>query len=69
MSRLKHLISSRVKWHVLAPSMTASVMLVAAALTPAAVAAPSAAQPREIARKDTLVISGFGPGLSEIQDP
>jgi peptide/nickel transport system substrate-binding protein len=69
MARLKHLISSRVKWHVLAPSMTASVMLVAAALTPAAVAAPSAAQPAEIARKDTLVISGFGPGLSEIQDP
>src|SRR5262249_9770553 len=59
------LVSSRpVKWQVLTPSLFASVLLIAAALTPAA-----AAQPREIARKDTLIVSGFGPGNTEIQDP
>jgi len=69
MARPKLLQSRHVKWHTLVPSLTAIVLLAAAAISPAAVAATSRAQPVEVARKDTLIISGFGPGLSEIQDP
>jgi peptide/nickel transport system substrate-binding protein len=43
-------------------------MLVAAALHPAALAAAPAAI-NDVDRKDTLIVSGFGPGLTEIQDP
>jgi peptide/nickel transport system substrate-binding protein len=54
---------------MLVPSLSASVMLVVAAFVPAAAAAPSRAQLREVERKDTLIVSGFGPGLTEITDP
>src|SRR5262249_58594438 len=64
MARPTLVSSGPVKWQLLTPSLLASVLLSAAALTPAA-----AAQPREIARKDTLIVSGFGPGNTEIQDP
>jgi peptide/nickel transport system substrate-binding protein len=50
----------------------ASVLLVATAMGPATLAAATPAQApalADVARKDTLVVSGFGPGLSEIQDP
>jgi hypothetical protein len=46
-------------------------MLVISAFSPATLAAatPTDGQLRDVARKDTLVVSGFGPGLTEIQDP
>ncbi len=68
MARLTLLKSRYVKWHTLVPSLSASVLLLAAAISPAAVAAPSK-QVRDVARRDTLIVSGFGPGDSEITDP
>jgi peptide/nickel transport system substrate-binding protein len=53
--------------HTLAPSLTASVLLASSMLSPAA-AAPSA-QIRDVARRDTLVVSAFGPGEAVILDP
>jgi peptide/nickel transport system substrate-binding protein len=46
-------------------------MLIVAAISPTTLAAatPTRAAPRDVERKDTLIISGFGPGLTEIQDP
>ncbi|HEY3060265.1 MAG TPA: ABC transporter substrate-binding protein, partial [Chloroflexota bacterium] len=55
----------RVTWRSLA-RLTVSAVLVLGALVPAPLAA---AQVRDVARKDTLILSGFGPGLTEIQDP
>jgi peptide/nickel transport system substrate-binding protein len=43
-------------------------MLIAAALHPAALAAAPAAI-KDVDRKDTLIVSGFGPGMTEITDP
>src|SRR5690348_4055711 len=56
------------RWRSLLPALGASTMLVAAAIHPAALAAAPAAL-RDVDRKDTLIVSGFGPGLTEIQDP
>jgi len=63
--------AERVKWRFLLTSLGASAMLAVAAVSPIplAAAAPTNGQLRDVARKDTLVVSGFGPGLSEIQDP
>ena len=68
MARLTLLKARYVKWHTLVPSLSASVLLLAAAISPAAVAAPSK-QVRDVARRDTLIVPGFGPGDSEITDP
>ena len=56
----------RVTWRYLLPCLGASAMLLASAFSPLALAAGA---PRDVDRKDTLIISDFGPGLSEIQDP
>ena len=51
-------------------SLSASVMLIIAAVNAAPLSAESAhADIKEVARKDTLMVSAFGPGLTEIQDP
>src|SRR5262249_9601441 len=52
-------------------SLGASMMLLMAAFGPAPLVAASgrAGDIKEVARKDTLVVSSFGPGLTEIQDP
>ncbi len=55
----------RLTWRSLA-RLTVSAVLVLGALVPAPLAA---AQVRDVPRKDTLILSGFGPGLTEIQDP
>src|SRR3954451_9378471 len=60
----------RITWRSALPSFATSVLLFIAALNPASLAAaPNAAAPKDVARKDTLIVSGFGPGLTEIQDP
>src|SRR5438876_12091922 len=56
----------RVNWRAILTSLGASTMLVASALSPVTLAS---AAPKDVARKDTLVVSDFGPGLTEIQDP
>src|SRR5690349_25179454 len=56
------------RWRTLASSVTASLLLIGTAITPAAVSSQGA-QVQDVARKDTLIVSGFGPGLSEITDP
>jgi peptide/nickel transport system substrate-binding protein len=43
-------------------------MLIAAAMNPVSLAAAPAAI-KDVDRKDTLIVSGFGAGLTEIQDP
>jgi len=60
-----------ISWRTALPSFATSALLFIAALNPASLAAatPQAAAPKEVARKDTLIVSGFGPGLTEIQDP
>jgi peptide/nickel transport system substrate-binding protein len=68
-----------IKWRALLGSLGASALLIGTALNPATLAAatpgdapaavPHSAQLRDVARKDPLMVSGFGPGLSEIQDP
>src|SRR5437868_6119392 len=59
-----------VSWRSLLPSLSASVMLVLGALNPAPLAAaPAQADLKEVARQDTLMVSGFGAGMTEIQDP
>jgi peptide/nickel transport system substrate-binding protein len=55
-----------VKWRTILTGLSASAMLIASAVSPATLAA---AAPKEVARKDTLVVSDFGPGLTEITDP
>ena len=61
----------RITWRSALPSFATSALLFIAALNPASLAAatPQAAAPKDVARKDTLIVSGFGPGLTEIQDP
>src|SRR5207302_11162819 len=66
MARSPFATPRRVNWRALVPSLGASAMLLASAFSPAALAA---GQPAEVARKDTLVISEFGPGNTELQDP
>src|SRR5439155_24323390 len=56
----------RVHWRLLLPSLAASAMLLASMFSPAVLAAGA---PADVARKDTLVISEFGPGDTELQDP
>jgi peptide/nickel transport system substrate-binding protein len=56
----------RVNWRALLPSLGASAMLLVSAFSPAALAAGA---PADVARKDTLVVSEFGPGNTELQDP
>ncbi len=56
----------RVNWRFLLPSLAASAMLLASMFSPAVLAAGA---PADVARKDTLVISEFGPGNTELQDP
>src|SRR2546425_3754084 len=65
MARSPFMTPRRVNWRALGPSLGASVMLLAAAFSPAALAAGA---PADVARKDTLVISEFGPGNTELQD-
>jgi ABC-type transport system substrate-binding protein len=52
-------------------SLSASATLLLGAINPAPLSAgnPRAADGHDVARKDTLVVSGFSPGLSEIVDP
>ena len=52
-------------------SLGVSAMLLLGALNPAPLSAatPRAADLKDVARKDTLVISGFGSGLTEISGP
>src|SRR5438105_8711212 len=60
----------RVSWRSALPALGASAMLVLGALNPAPLAAASpAADLKEVSRQNTLVVSGFGPGLTEITDP
>ncbi len=66
MARSPFMTPRRVNWRALGPSLGASVMLLAAAFSPAALAAGA---PADVARKDTLIISEFGPGNTELQDP
>src|SRR5579859_4205997 len=63
--------SLRVSCRSLLPALGASALLMLGALSPAPLSAatPRAADLKDVARKDTLVVSGFGPGLSEIVDP
>jgi peptide/nickel transport system substrate-binding protein len=61
-------IPRTIRWRSFLPAVGASVMLIAAALNPASLAAAPAAI-KDVDRKDTLIVSGFGPGLTEIQDP
>jgi peptide/nickel transport system substrate-binding protein len=56
----------RFTWRSVLPRLIASAALVFSALSPVTLAA---AAPRDVDRKDTLVVSGFGAGLTEIQDP
>ena len=70
MAGFRLLSSGQVRWRTLLPSLSACAMLVVGALNPAPLAAaPAAADLKEVARKDTLMVSGFGPGLTEIPDP
>lgn len=70
MMRLRFLAPRPVKWRSLLPSLGASAMLIAAALHPAPLAAAGpSADLKEVARQDTLVVSDFGSGMTEIQDP
>src|SRR5438477_1765060 len=83
MAKPVFLTTRGVSWRSVLTSLGASSMLVASALSPAAlaagptqvaapapqVAAIARSAPKDVARKDTLVVSDFGPGLSEIQDP
>src|SRR4051812_12237054 len=55
----------RFTWRSAVPRLIASAVMLASVFSPASLAA---AAPRDVARKDTLVISGFGAGLTEIQD-
>src|SRR5205823_302688 len=68
----RHLFLNRrwVSWRALLLSLGTSAMLVSGALNPAPLAAaPARADLKEVARQDTLMVSGFGAGLTEIQDP
>jgi peptide/nickel transport system substrate-binding protein len=56
----------RVNWRALVSSLGASAVLLFSVFSPAALASGA---PADVARKDTLIISDFGPGLTEIQDP
>ena len=51
------------------PTTAPAAAATTAPTTAPAAAAKPAAPPKDVARKDTLVVSGFGPGLTEIQDP
>ena len=71
MTRRSTLHSPLVSWRSLARALAASALLALGALSPARLAAatPTSADLKEVARADTLVVSGFGTGLTEIQDP
>jgi peptide/nickel transport system substrate-binding protein len=56
----------RFTWRSVVPRLIASAVMLASVFSPASLAV---AAPRDVDRKDTLVISGFGAGLTEIQDP
>jgi len=65
MTSLRSQTQRRVNWRTLLPSLGVSALLAVSALSPTI----AAAAPKDVARKDTLIVSGFGPGLTEIQDP
>jgi peptide/nickel transport system substrate-binding protein len=58
-----------IRWRSLVPAVGASAMLIASALHPLSLAAAAPAAIKDVDRKDTLIVSGFGAGLTEIQDP
>ena len=66
MAKSVFLMPRRGSWRAVLTSLSASAMLAVSAFSPATLAA---AAPKDVARKDTLVVSDFGPGLTEIQDP
>src|SRR5262245_8677583 len=57
-----------IRWRSLLPAVGASAMLIASAIHPAPLAAAPAAI-KDVDRKDTLIVSDFGPGMTEITDP